>query len=78
MERGKETRPSPSVLDALARALHLDDQEHHHLRELAAAPPATRPSRRPHPAAPCAPTSSCCWTRYARTRPTSSAAAWTS
>ncbi|MET9476459.1 helix-turn-helix transcriptional regulator, partial [Streptomyces sp. NPDC002922] len=36
LERGKETRPSPSVLDALARALQLDDQQHHHLRELAA------------------------------------------
>ena len=56
LERGKETRPSPSVLDALARALHLDDAEHQHLRELAAraaryAPePAPPPSRtvRPH------------------------------
>lgn len=35
LERGKETRPSPSVLDAIARALHLDDAEHQHLRELA-------------------------------------------
>ena len=56
LERGKETRPSPSVLDALSRALHLDDQEHQHLRELAAraaryAPePPPPPSRtvRPH------------------------------
>ncbi|SDP82510.1 Helix-turn-helix domain-containing protein, partial [Streptomyces sp. cf386] len=56
LERGKETRPSPSVLDSLARALHLDDAEHQHLRELAAraaryAPePAPPPSRtvRPH------------------------------
>ncbi|MER5805637.1 helix-turn-helix transcriptional regulator [Streptomyces mirabilis] len=36
LERGREIRPSPSVLDALARALHLDDAEHQHLRELAA------------------------------------------
>ncbi|MGW0582135.1 helix-turn-helix transcriptional regulator, partial [Streptomyces sp. NPDC002920] len=36
LERGKETRPSPSVLDALARALRLDDAEHQHLRDLAA------------------------------------------
>ncbi|MEU3793870.1 helix-turn-helix transcriptional regulator [Streptomyces fructofermentans] len=36
LERGKETRPSPAVLDSLARALLLDDQEHQHLRELAA------------------------------------------
>ncbi|MCX5395693.1 helix-turn-helix transcriptional regulator [Streptomyces sp. NBC_00102] len=35
IERGKETRPSPAVVDALARALQLDDAEHHHLRELA-------------------------------------------
>jgi len=56
LERGKETRPSPSVLDALARALHLDDQEHHHLRELVARsaryapepPPAPSRTVRPH------------------------------
>ena len=55
LERGKETRPSPAVLDALARALHLDDQEHQHLRDLAAraaryAPePPPAPSRTVHP-----------------------------
>ncbi|MFB7757676.1 helix-turn-helix transcriptional regulator [Streptomyces sp. NPDC056121] len=56
LERGKETRPSPAVLDSLARALRMDDQEHQHLRELAAraaryAPePPPSPSRtvRPH------------------------------
>ncbi|MBF8189654.1 helix-turn-helix domain-containing protein [Nonomuraea sp. K274] len=56
LERGKETRPSPSVIDALARALHLDDEEHQHLRELAARAahyayePPPPPSRtvRPH------------------------------
>jgi transcriptional regulator with XRE-family HTH domain len=56
LERGKETRPSPSVLDALARALHLDELEHHHLRELAARaaryapepPPAPSRTVRPH------------------------------
>ncbi|MFD3456334.1 helix-turn-helix transcriptional regulator [Streptomyces sp. NPDC058691] len=56
LERGKETRPSPSVLDALARALHLDDQEHQHLRDLAARaaryapepPPAPSRTVRPH------------------------------
>lgn len=56
LERGKETRPSPSVLDALARALHLGDQEHQHLRELAARaaryapepPPAPSRTVRPH------------------------------
>ncbi|MFJ1806753.1 MULTISPECIES: helix-turn-helix transcriptional regulator [unclassified Streptomyces] len=56
LERGKETRPSPAVLDAIARALHLDDAEHQHLRELAtraaryAPEPPPPPSRavRPH------------------------------
>ncbi|WUD77197.1 helix-turn-helix transcriptional regulator [Streptomyces sp. NBC_00510] len=56
LERGKETRPSPSVLDALARALRLDDQEHQHLRDLAAraaryapeTPPAPSRTVRPH------------------------------
>ncbi|MEU6251326.1 helix-turn-helix transcriptional regulator [Streptomyces sp. NPDC047043] len=35
LERGKETRPGPSVVDALARTLQLDDDEHEHLRNLA-------------------------------------------
>jgi transcriptional regulator with XRE-family HTH domain len=35
LERGKETRPSPSVVDALARALRLEQVEHEHLRMLA-------------------------------------------
>ena len=50
LERGRETHPSPAVLDALARALHLDDAEHQHLRELATraaqyAPEPSPPSR---------------------------------
>jgi transcriptional regulator with XRE-family HTH domain len=36
LERGKETRPSPAVTDALACALKLDEDEHEHLRALAA------------------------------------------
>ncbi|WP_371619523.1 helix-turn-helix transcriptional regulator [Streptomyces sp. NBC_00454] len=56
LERGKETRPSPSVIDALARALQLDDAEHQHLLELAARaaryapepPPAPSRTVRPH------------------------------
>ncbi|WP_409467821.1 helix-turn-helix domain-containing protein [Streptomyces sp. HC307] len=36
LERGKETNPSPSVVDALARALRLHPAEHTHLRELVA------------------------------------------
>ncbi|MFF3371956.1 helix-turn-helix transcriptional regulator [Streptomyces sp. NPDC002680] len=51
LERGRETRPSPAVVDALARALRLGEDEHEHLRALAAlaartAPdPPTPPSR---------------------------------
>lgn len=36
LERGRETRPSPAVVDALARALRLDDDEHEYLKSLAA------------------------------------------
>ncbi|QJS99857.1 helix-turn-helix domain-containing protein [Streptomyces asoensis] len=36
LERGTETRPSPSVIDAIARVLRLEEAEHKHLRELAA------------------------------------------
>ena len=33
LERGKETHPGPTVVDALARALLLDASEHRHLRQ---------------------------------------------
>ncbi|MFD4544950.1 helix-turn-helix transcriptional regulator [Streptomyces sp. NPDC058466] len=36
LERGRETRPGPAVVDALARALLLEEDEHEHLRDLAA------------------------------------------
>ncbi|MFC7258480.1 helix-turn-helix transcriptional regulator [Streptomyces lutosisoli] len=49
LERGRETRPSPSVVDALARALLLEETEHEHLRSLAAL--AARRAPEP-PAAP--------------------------
>ncbi|KUJ55845.1 XRE family transcriptional regulator [Streptomyces sp. NRRL F-5122] len=55
LERGKETRPSPAVVDSLARALRLETDEHRHLRRLAAraartAPePPTAPSRAVRP-----------------------------
>ncbi|WP_369254717.1 helix-turn-helix domain-containing protein [Streptomyces sp. R35] len=48
--RGTETRPSPSVVDAITRTLRLDEAEHKHLRNLAAcadgqpAAPAAVPS----------------------------------
>jgi transcriptional regulator with XRE-family HTH domain len=59
LERGKETRPSPAVVDALGRALRLDPEELAYLREVAAqsargtVAPATRrvaqPSRAVRP-----------------------------
>ncbi|GAA3777266.1 helix-turn-helix transcriptional regulator [Streptomyces coacervatus] len=55
LERGKGTRPSPSVVDSLARALQLDDDEHEHLRNLASRAarsgpePRTAPSRMVRP-----------------------------
>jgi transcriptional regulator with XRE-family HTH domain len=48
LERGNLAGVSDSVLDALARALQLDEAEHEHLRDLArAAGPARRSGRRP-------------------------------
>ncbi len=57
LERGRETRPSPAVIDALARALLLDGDEHGYLKSLAAqaarrAPvPPSPPSRTIRPTA---------------------------
>ncbi|MFE3828513.1 helix-turn-helix transcriptional regulator [Streptomyces sp. NPDC059092] len=44
LERGQETNPSPSVVDALARALRLEAHERDHLREL-----VVHAGRRPDP-----------------------------
>ncbi|MEU1408278.1 helix-turn-helix transcriptional regulator [Streptomyces sp. NPDC005728] len=49
LERGKETRPSPSVVDALARALRLEDDEHEQLRNLAIMVADSVPEPRPAP-----------------------------
>jgi transcriptional regulator with XRE-family HTH domain len=49
LERGRETRPSPPVLDALARALRLEQAEHDHLVDLALRAARTAPER---PSAP--------------------------
>ncbi|WP_141208862.1 helix-turn-helix transcriptional regulator [Streptomyces griseorubiginosus] len=38
LEQGRETSPSPQVIDAIADALHLDDEAHDHLRRLTRAP----------------------------------------
>jgi transcriptional regulator with XRE-family HTH domain len=50
LERGKESHPSPSVVDALARVLLLDERAHEHLRDLAAC--AARPAASQPPTAP--------------------------
>src|SRR6516225_9810729 len=49
LERGKETRPSPAVIDALARALRLTDEEHEFLRALAAQAARRAPVPPPSP-----------------------------
>ncbi|MEV6578747.1 helix-turn-helix transcriptional regulator [Streptomyces sp. NPDC051582] len=47
LEQGRETSPSPQVIDALAAALRLDEETHEHLRRLPRAP-------HPRPGAPSA------------------------
>jgi transcriptional regulator with XRE-family HTH domain len=47
LEQGRGVHPSRSVLDAIARALRLDQAEASHLRRLAA--PETAPRRKPPP-----------------------------
>ncbi len=42
LEQGRDQHPSPQVIDALARALQLDDDAVAHLHRLAAAPPGRR------------------------------------
>ncbi|ARH89093.1 helix-turn-helix transcriptional regulator [Streptomyces sp. MOE7] len=43
LEQGRERHPSPQVLDALSRALHLDTDAHAHLHRLAGTAPHERP-----------------------------------
>lgn len=45
LERGSESRPSAGVVDALARALKLDEHERRHLHELAAHSQGNRDDR---------------------------------
>nr|WP_281371899.1 helix-turn-helix transcriptional regulator [Modestobacter versicolor] len=47
LERGRDTNPSPQVLSALARVLHLDEVEHQHLLALATPTRRARPRVRP-------------------------------
>ncbi|MFD9276140.1 helix-turn-helix transcriptional regulator [Streptomyces mirabilis] len=42
LEQGRETSPSPQVVDAVAAALHLDDEALDHLRRLARTPQERR------------------------------------
>lgn len=53
LERGRATHPSADVLDAIARALRLDEAERAHLFDLARVTPPgrrrRRPPQRPHP-----------------------------
>lgn len=44
LEQGRQANISGEVLDALARALRLDDVEHAHLRDLAAPTSSRRPT----------------------------------
>ena len=70
LERGKETRPSPAVVDALARALRLDDEEHEYLRALAAQAARRAPVPPRHRRGRSAPPSRNCSRRFGPTRPT--------
>src|ERR1700754_2656111 len=56
LERGRETRPSPAVVDALARALRLDSDEHEYLRSLAAQAARRAPVPPPPPSRAVRPT----------------------
>jgi len=49
LERGESTNASPEVLDAIARALRLDDDARRHLHALATAPRRRPARRRPAP-----------------------------
>ncbi|MEU1623898.1 helix-turn-helix transcriptional regulator [Streptomyces sp. NPDC020096] len=56
LERGKETRPSPAVIEALANALRLNDEEREYLRDLAAQAARRAPEPRPRPSRTVRPT----------------------
>lgn len=48
LEQGRESSPSPQVIDAVADALHLDDEATDHLRRLTRAPQERRTLRAGH------------------------------
>ncbi|WP_033342712.1 helix-turn-helix transcriptional regulator [Catenuloplanes japonicus] len=49
LEQGQSRNASPQVLDAIARALQLDETERRHLHRLAGTEPRTRLTARPEP-----------------------------
>jgi transcriptional regulator with XRE-family HTH domain len=53
LEQGRDQHPSQQVLDALARALQLDDDATAHLHRLAAPTPRRRKTRRPEKVPAC-------------------------
>lgn len=52
LEQGRAAHPSPEVLDAIARALQLDDVERAHMHQLASPSPARRRTAAPERVAP--------------------------
>jgi transcriptional regulator with XRE-family HTH domain len=56
LERGRETRPSPAVVDALANALRLDDEEREYLHDLVAQAARRVPQSRAQPSRTVRPT----------------------
>jgi transcriptional regulator with XRE-family HTH domain len=52
LEQGRAAHPSPEVLDAIARALQLDEVERAHMHQLATPSPARRRSPAPERVAP--------------------------
>jgi transcriptional regulator with XRE-family HTH domain len=51
LEQARPGEPSPQVIDAISRTLHLDDESHRHLCRLAGLPVA-EPTQIPHEVAP--------------------------
>src|SRR4051794_683815 len=76
LERGQVSGASELVLDALARALQLDEAERAHLFDLArAAGPIARPSARGRSRRACARSCNCSWIRSRRQRSSPTTAA---
>lgn len=63
LERGNLSGASEQVLDAVARALQLDDAERAHLFDLARTASSHQPNAGAHRRRRCGPVCSGCWTR---------------